>query len=73
MTQERVPPLRVLQARAEARALLVAVGEIELEAAFAPLVDYATDHSIDAGIAYDIIRAAFKDVIAQRETMGLEA
>jgi hypothetical protein len=55
-------PLLVLQARAEARAMLFLACELDLDEALAPLEDYAIENEItDEGFA--IIRAAFKEVI----------
>jgi hypothetical protein len=52
-------PLLVLQARAEARAMLFAACAIDLDQALAPLKAYAVENEIvDEGFA--IIRAAFK-------------
>lgn len=55
-----ISPLRILQARAEARAMLVRLGEIELEEALAPLEDYARESRIDSKLAVAIIRKAFE-------------
>jgi hypothetical protein len=59
-------PLLVLQARAEARAMLFAYGEFEtLDEALNPLVRFANDSGIASEIggdaAWQIIRTAFKD------------
>jgi hypothetical protein len=58
-----VPPLLVLQARAEARALLYATCEFDLEAAFVPLLQYALASGIvdkiGADGAFGIIKQAF--------------
>jgi hypothetical protein len=64
-----VPPLLVLQARAEARAILYAAGELgeQLEAAVVPLLQYAMDSGITDDIgaerAYAIVKDAFRWVI----------
>jgi len=61
-----VPPLLVLQARAEARALLYAACEFELEPAIAPLMQYALDSGvvdqIGAERSFAIIKQAFAGV-----------
>lgn len=58
-----VSPLLVLQARAEARALLYADGEFNLEQAMQPLMQYALDTGIvdkvGAEGAVAIIKRAF--------------
>jgi len=58
-------PLLILQARAEARALLYKTNEIDLEQALAPLLRYAVKSGIADEIggeaAFAIIRDAFKD------------
>lgn len=61
-----VSPLLVLQARAEARAVLYAACEFDLEQAITPLTRYAldsgiTDH-IGADRAFAIVKAAFVGV-----------
>jgi hypothetical protein len=62
-----ISPILVLQARAEARALLFATCEYEdVEQALAPLLAYAIDagvvDAIGAEASYDIIRKAFAGV-----------
>jgi hypothetical protein len=61
-----VPPLLVLQARAEARALLYAACEFELEPAIQPLMQYAFDSGvvdqIGAERSFAIIKQAFAGV-----------
>jgi hypothetical protein len=63
-----VPPLLVLQARAEARALLYAACELdeELETAIAPLMQYAFNSGIvdqiGAERAFAIVQQAFAGV-----------
>ena len=56
-------PLLVLQARAEARAMLYAGGEFDLERALAPLLTYALRSGVvdelGAERSFAIIRAAF--------------
>lgn len=63
---DRIPPLLVLQARAEARALLYAACEFELEPAIQPLMQYAFDSGIidqiGAEQSFAIIKQAFADV-----------
>jgi hypothetical protein len=58
-----VAPLLVLQARAEARALLYGASEFDLEEALEPLFLYAIDSGITHEFGVDtvmaIIRAAF--------------
>lgn len=61
---DTVLPLRVLQARAEARALLYAVGEYaDFEEATAPLRTYAVEsgvvEQVGADAAWSIIAVAF--------------
>jgi hypothetical protein len=60
----QVNPLLVLQARAEARALLYATGEFDIEQALAPLLRCAiSDGIIDqigAEATFAILRQAFK-------------
>jgi hypothetical protein len=61
-----VSPLLVLQARAEARALLYAACEFDLEQAIQPLMQYALDSGIldkvgDDG-AFAVIKQAFAGV-----------
>jgi hypothetical protein len=65
---EDVPPLLVLQARAEARAILYAAGELDpLEAVLEPLLQYAVDSGITDEIGVEhaiaIVKAAFRWVI----------
>jgi hypothetical protein len=56
-------PLLVLQARAEARAILYSACEFDdLDDAIAPLLAYAADNGIAEPIAADIIRTAFAGV-----------
>jgi hypothetical protein len=59
-------PLLVLQARAEARAMLYAANEFDLEEAIAPLMQYALRSGvvdrIGAERAFAIIKAAFAKV-----------
>jgi hypothetical protein len=54
----------ILQARAEARALLFATGEFDLHEALAPLLAYAMDsgcvEAIGAEASFAIIRKAFE-------------
>jgi hypothetical protein len=51
-----VPPLLVLQARAEARAILYAAGEYEsIEEAFAPLLQHALDNGLVDEIGADTV------------------
>lgn len=62
-----VSPLLVLQARAEARAMLYAASEFdELEAAIVPLLQYALASGIideiGAQRAFTIVKAAFAGV-----------
>jgi hypothetical protein len=61
-----VAPLLVLQARAEARALLYATCEFNLEAAIQPLLQYALDRGVidkvGADGAFGIIKQAFAGV-----------
>jgi hypothetical protein len=65
---DAVSPLLVLQARAEARAILYAAGELgeQLEPAVVPLLKYAMDSGITDTIgaegAYCIIKQAFAGV-----------
>jgi hypothetical protein len=57
-------PLLVLQARAEARAMLYSACEFEdLDEAIAPLFAYAADNGIAEQTAADIIRTAFAGVV----------
>lgn len=63
---DNVSPLLVLQARAEARAILYAACEFDIDEATAPLTRYAlergiTDH-IGADRAFAIVKAAFAGV-----------
>jgi hypothetical protein len=66
MTSAEVHALLVLQARAEARAILFAACEYELEEAIAPLTRYALEagivDQIGAERAYAIIKTAFAGV-----------
>jgi hypothetical protein len=59
-------PLLILEARAQARALLYGASEFDLEEALAPLLRYALDSGvvdeIGADSAYAIIRNAFAKV-----------
>jgi hypothetical protein len=61
-----VAPLLVLQARAEARALLYATCEFDLEEAIAPLLQYAMDSGVidkvGADGAFGVIKQAFAGV-----------
>jgi hypothetical protein len=61
-----VAPLLVLQARAEARALLYATCEFDLEQAIQPLLQYALDSGVidkvGADGAFGIIKQAFAGV-----------
>lgn len=61
-----VPPLIVLQARAEARAILYAHCEIDLDHAVRPLLQYALDSGIvdqiGADRAFAIVKTAFAGV-----------
>jgi hypothetical protein len=61
-----VAPLLVLQARAEARALLYATCEFDLEQAIQPLLQYALDSGVvdkvSADGAFAIIKQAFAGV-----------
>jgi hypothetical protein len=58
-------PLLVLQARAEARALLYKTNEFDLHDALTPLLHYAVNSGVTDEIggeaAFAIIRDAFKD------------
>jgi len=63
-TADRVPPFLVLQARAEARALLFAAAEYaDLEEAIAPLRAYAVDsgvvEEVGADAVWSLINTAF--------------
>jgi hypothetical protein len=64
---DRAPPLLVLLARAEARAILYAACEFDLEEAVAPLTRYALDsgivNEIGAERAYAIVKMAFAEVV----------
>lgn len=67
MIADHPAPLLVLQARAEARAILYAAGEFEqLEEAIVPLLRYALDSGITDDIgaerAFAIVQAAFAGV-----------
>jgi hypothetical protein len=63
-----VSPLLVLQARAEARAILYAAGELgeQLEPAVVPLLQYAVDSGITDEIgaerAFAVVKQAFAGV-----------
>lgn len=61
-----VPPMLILQARAEARALLYGACEFDLEEAITPLTRYANDSGIvdqlGAHRAFAIIKMAFAGV-----------
>jgi hypothetical protein len=58
-----VPPLLVLQARAEARSILYGAGEFfDINEAIAPLMQYAFNSGIDDQIGAAIIKAAFAGV-----------
>jgi hypothetical protein len=68
-----VSPLPVLQARAEARAILLAAGEIDsLDEAMGPLFEYADQQDlpdlIGADCAFAIITNAFKHLMIEEET-----
>lgn len=56
-----VPPMLILQARAEARAVLFAAGELTLGEAFGPLEDYA----VESGLLDDFGRDAVDRVIVE--------
>jgi len=59
----KMPPVLVLQARAEARALLFSANEFDLYDALAPLLAYALDRVADdigSEATYAIIRKAFQ-------------
>ncbi len=62
----RVSPTLVLQARAEARAMLYAANEFDLADAIEPLLRYAVESGVEeelgAAVAFGIIRAAFAGV-----------
>jgi hypothetical protein len=55
-----IAPLRILQARAEARALLWQAGIFNAEEVLAPLYHYAIDNGISEEVADAIIRKAFE-------------
>lgn len=61
-----VAPLLVLQARAEARALLYTTCEFDLEQAIQPLLQYALDSGVidkvGADGAFGVIKQAFAGV-----------
>lgn len=61
-----LPPMLVLQARAEARALLYGACEFDLEEAITPLMRYANDSGIvdqiGADRAFAIIKMEFAGV-----------
>ena len=59
-------PLLVLQARAEARALLFKCCEYpDLGHAITPLLVYAHVKELDGELAWGIIRSAFKDTVPE--------
>lgn len=63
MTQT-MPPLLVLQARAEARAILYGASLFDdLDEATGPLFAYAVDNGIAEQVAVAIVRTAFAGVI----------
>jgi hypothetical protein len=64
MSWAQANQLRVLQARAEARALLVRLEKLELEQAIDALWRDALDHGIDEQIAAAVIFSAFEGMIA---------
>jgi hypothetical protein len=54
----QVPPFLVLQARAEARAILFAAGEYEsIDAAIAPLMQYALTNDLAEQLGADVVFA----------------
>jgi hypothetical protein len=59
-------PLMILQARAEARAMLYGTGEFDLEEALAPLLSYALKSGVvdelGAERSFAIIKTAFAKV-----------
>lgn len=58
-------PIQILQARAQARALLHAAGIYQLEEAMAPLRDYAVACGLADEIGAQIIHSAFGITKAQ--------
>jgi hypothetical protein len=58
----RLSPIKVLQARAEARLLLHEAGQFDLEAAIEPLYLFAIEHGIAMSLAREIIAGAFGSV-----------
>jgi hypothetical protein len=66
MMPAEVQPLLVLLMRAEARAIMFAAGDFDLEEAIAPLTRYALDSGIvdhiGAERAYAIVKQAFAGV-----------
>ena len=67
-----VSPLLVLQARADARAVLLAAGELRsLDEAMVPLFEYASEHGlpelIGAATVHAIITNAFKFLMLDEE------
>lgn len=55
MTTKLLEPLRVLEARAEARAILYQVCEYDLEEALQPLYDYARDSGLIDELGCDVV------------------
>ena len=58
--RSRLSPIKVLQARAEARALLYDAGEFDLETAIEPLYLFAIEHGVSMSLAREIIGAIFR-------------
>ena len=57
-------PIKVLQARAETRAILHQQGEFDLETALEPLFLFAIEHGIGISLTREIIRGVFGDEAA---------
>ena len=55
----RLSPIKVLQARAEARAILYFAGQFDFETAIEPLYLYAIESGINISLAREIIISAF--------------
>jgi hypothetical protein len=65
-----IDPLRILQARAEARAMLFAASEFDLDEALAPLYSYAIESGVIEEFGMDLVTNILHDAFAERA--GLE-
>ena len=57
--QSRLSPIKVLQARAEARAYLYFAGQFDFETAIESLYTYAIENGLSMSLAREIVEGVF--------------